>query len=263
MGFTLRIMIEGLCVLFPDPGRSTTEIVFLHTGDTYENAHTCQLALRRGIVVSGDVQQPITLRKNDIFLSDGSIEITQTVKSAKHKFAAVPRLREVVEDLKPKAGVRRGTGSSDYVNARLQLHDGKFFEMNMTDEKYVIYNKRTGSKKGKAIRLAHCLVYERVIAADTAAIRIATASRFGDTIEIGPIGDYAEVVIGNYSHKETYLDRNGEGESAHFELVFEVFENSPVDKYGLKTASRRKAKKPSDDPARSIHVPCVGGCTTC
>ena len=253
-------MIEGICVLFPDPNKSTTEFIFLHTGDAKEHAHTCQLVLRRGTVLSTPAEQPITLREQDIFLIDGSFEISSPANGSKHEFSAFPKLRKVLKDLDTKPGIRRGTGMSKYVNARLLLHDGCFFEMNKTEEEYVIYNKHTGDQKGDPVRLSRCLVYERWIESDTAAVRIAAAGTYGENLEFGPVGDYAEIVIGNYSHVETELDKNGEGESSHFGHVFDIFVKHPKGDYGLKTVKRLKSKRLSGGQSRSIHVPCVGGC---
>jgi len=253
-------MIEGLCVLFPDSKMRTTEFVFLYTGDVKEHAHTCQLVLRRGTVLSTTFEQPITLRENDVFLSDGSFEISQSTNDVKHEFMGIPKLRNVQKNLKTKEGIRQGTGPSSQVNARLLLHDGCFFELSKTDEEYVIYKKPKGNGIGKPLRITRCLVYERWIESDTASIRIAGASRYGETLEFGPVGDYAEIVMGNYSHEETYLSKEGEGESAHFGHVFAIFVDPPEDEYGLKTVKRAKSKKPGSKRDRSIHVPCVGGC---
>lgn len=282
MAFTLRILIEGLCVFFPETSVKSVEVVFLSTADQAPaNAHTCQLSLRRGTFVSSGVQLPMTLTEHDLDIFDGPYPIPapphSSPASGVHSLLMTPKLGHVLgSPIRPKRGVRRHTGYYRRVAARIQLPEGQLNELYVTKEEYEIFETKSGAAVGKSqTRLFQCLLYEREIESDTVTIRATDQSGNLSHFEVWPTGNFVEFTVANFSHTETYAKENERTVSPHFGLVFGLFEHNLTDEFGLRLAKPYLPSAPRAvevdcgdgehetqiEEIRGLHIPCVGGCT--
>jgi|CXWL01.1.fsa_nt_gi hypothetical protein len=258
MSFKLRVLFEGICVLFPDSTSQSTEIIFPYTGTEDAEAHTCQFSVRRGNVVRSQGQLPVTLRKTDVYFSDGPNLIGESLEGS-HSFSSIPKLHHVWKDFETHKGVRRADlpTVSKLVNGRLVLMDGLFSELHLTNEKYEMYDKDSGQRVGpKAAKVFQCLMYERVITSPSVTIRDSVDKNSTWSFACEPVGGFVEVVIGNHSHDETRFGTSAMTDAPHFAHVFDLFKKRPERKIGLRAKCSAKKRL----RAMGLRVPCVGGC---
>ena len=269
MSFKLRVMLEGLCVFFPNEGMPETEVVFVITPAGKTTAHSCQMTATRHDASKSTIKFPNLLTQHDIFFFDGASEVGSGSTGASHSFDTLPKLAQTFNPQPPipKPGVRRGAafgGGGTLWSARLVIRGGEISE---NDQSYHLWQIHDGTKFiGHPSKMLGTLVHEHPIDADS--VQVVTWD--GTTLESGarnlvvselyPIGDYVDLLIVNHSHMELDLLAGCVNSAPHFPFAFNLFDKAPNPVPTLR-------QPPNCSPPSQVHlqsklsVPCVGGCT--